>query len=178
MSAASGREGGTGTKAAGIPKPIDAGPEMRALGRFYRDVTWKGTIHEGGMGPGTPAMTGVGHSKAQVIQDGRWIALDSEQDQFLDDGTHVLRWQLHWVSGWVPEHGEYRAVMADNYGHADIYRGRIDGDRLIFESIAEAGTRLRLTWDASDLGVINWRNEILLEDRSWLLIEEYQMTPV
>jgi hypothetical protein len=68
MSAASGREGGTGTKAAAIPKPIDAGPEMRALGRFYRD--------------------------------------------------------------------------------------------------------------ASDPGVINWRNEILLEDGSWLLIEEYQMIPV
>lgn len=25
--------------------------------------------------------------------------------------------------------------MTDNYGHADIYRGRIDGDRLVFESM-------------------------------------------
>ena len=49
--------------------------------------------------------------------------MDSEQDQFLEDGTFVLRWQLRWVSGWDPEHGEYRAVMADNYGHADVYRG-------------------------------------------------------
>ena len=130
--------------AARVPKPIGAGPEMKALGRFYRDVTWKGTINEGGMGPGTPAMYGVGRGNARVIQDGRWIAMDSEQDQFLEDGTFVLKWQLHWVSGWVPEHGEYRAVMADNYGHADVYRGHIDGDRLIFESMEAAGTGFAL----------------------------------
>jgi len=39
---------------AAVPKPAAAGPEMAALGRFYRDVTWKGTIRAGGMGPGTP----------------------------------------------------------------------------------------------------------------------------
>ena len=106
-----------------VPQPIGVGLEMAALGRFYRDVTWEGTIRAGGMGPGTPAMTGTGRGTAQAIQDGRWIVLDCEQDQFLPDGTFVLRWQLHWVSGWAPEHGEYRAVMTDNYGHADIYRG-------------------------------------------------------
>ena len=117
-----------------VPGPVSVGPEMDALGRFYQDVTWKGVIHEGGMGPGTPAMTGVGHSTSQVIQDGRWIMVDSEQDQYLEDGTFVLKWQLHWVSGWDPEHGEYRAVMADNYGHADVYRragrGRPPGLRI------------------------------------------------
>ena len=56
-----------GGDAAKVPRPIAAGPEMRALGRFYRDVTWKGVIHEGGMGPGTPAMTGVGHGTARPI---------------------------------------------------------------------------------------------------------------
>jgi hypothetical protein len=39
---------------AAIPRPVNPGPEMDALGRFFRDVTWKGVIHEGGMGPGTP----------------------------------------------------------------------------------------------------------------------------
>ena len=72
---------------AAVPKPVTAGPEMEALRRFYPDVTWKGVIHAGGMGPGTPAMTGVGRSKSQVIQEGRWIVTDSEQDQFLEDGT-------------------------------------------------------------------------------------------
>ena len=49
----------------------------------------------------------------------------------------MLNWQLHWVSGWDPEHRQYRAVMADNYGHADVYRGRVEGDRLVFESLRD-----------------------------------------
>jgi hypothetical protein len=60
----------TGADAAKVPRPIAAGPEMKALDRFYRDVTWKGVIHEGGMVPGTPAMTGVGRGTARPIQDG------------------------------------------------------------------------------------------------------------
>jgi hypothetical protein len=163
--------------AAAVPQPVGVGPEMAALARFYRDVTWTGTIHESGMGPGTPAMTGVGRGKVQAIQDGRWIVLDCEQDQFLDDGTFVLRWQLHWVSGWSPEHGEYRAVMTDNYGHAEVYHGRIEDDRLVFESLEGAAAQLRFTWDASDPGVILWRNEMSLDEGSWFLIEEYAMVP-
>ena len=56
MTASGQGPGGTaaGGDAAKVSRPIAAGPEMRALGRFYRDVTWKGVIHEGGMGPGTP----------------------------------------------------------------------------------------------------------------------------
>ena len=168
---------GTGGDGAAVRQPIDVGLEMAALGRFYRDVTWEGTIREGGMGPGTPAMTGVGRGTVQAIQDGRWIVLDCEQDQFLHDGTLVLRWQLHWVSGWAPEHGEYRAVMTDNYGHAEVFRGRIDGDRLMFESMEGAAARLRFTWDVSDPGVITWRNEMSVGDGSWFLIEEYRMVP-
>ena len=168
---------GTGEDTAAVPQPIGVGPEMAALSRFYRDVTWTGTIHEGGMGPGTPAMTAVGRGTTQAIQDGRWIVLDCEQDQFLSDGSFVLKWQLHWVSGWSPEHGEYRAVMTDNYGHAEGYRGRINGDRLVFESMAGAVARLRFTWDASDPGVIIWRNEMAVGTGSWFLIEEYRMVP-
>jgi hypothetical protein len=40
--------------AAPVPQPIGVGPEMAALSRFYRDVTWKGTIHAGGMGLARP----------------------------------------------------------------------------------------------------------------------------
>jgi hypothetical protein len=42
----------------------------------------------------------------------------------------VLTWQLHWVAGWDPTTSEYRATLADNYGHADVMRGWIDGNRL------------------------------------------------
>jgi hypothetical protein len=161
-----------------VPRPPAAGPEMEALSRFYPDVTWKGVIHADGMGPGTPAMTGVGRSTSQLIQDGRWIVTDSEQEQFLEGGTSVLRWQLHWVSGWDPWHSEYRAVMADNYGHTGVYRGRTEGDRLVFESMQDTGPRLRFTWDASAPGVTGWRNEMAAPDGSWFLIEEYSMVPV
>ena len=166
-----------GGDVAAVRQPIGVGPEMAALGRFFRDVSWEGTIHAGGMGPRTPAMTGVGRGTVRVIQDGRWIALDCEQDQFLPDGTFVLKWQLHWVSGWSPEQGEYRAVMTDNYGHAEVFRGRISGDRLVFESMQGAAARLRFTWDASDPAVITWRNEMSVGDAPWFLIEEYRMVP-
>ena len=66
--------------------------------------------------------------------------------------------------------------MTDNYGHAAVYRGRIDGDRLVFESLDDA-VRLRLTWDASDPDVITWRNEMTTGDGTWFLIEEYRMVP-
>jgi hypothetical protein len=52
-----------------------------------------------------------------------------------------------------------------------------EGDRLVFESMAGAGTRLRFTWDASDPTVITWRNEMAVDDGSWFLIEEYPMVP-
>jgi hypothetical protein len=34
-----------------VPRPVVAGPEMEALDRFCRDVTWTGVVHAGGMGP-------------------------------------------------------------------------------------------------------------------------------
>lgn len=160
-----------------VPKPITVGAEMEALRRFYRDSTWEGWIQEGGMGPETPKMKGIGRATFTPIQEGRWFAGDFEQDQFLEDGTFVLKWQLHWVSGWAPRHGEYRASMVDNYGNADVYRGYIEGDRLVFESMPDAPVRLRFTWDASGPAVMTWQNEMALEDDSWFLIEEYPMVP-
>ncbi|MCL4289843.1 MAG: DUF1579 family protein [Thermoleophilia bacterium] len=162
---------------AAVPKPIDVGPEMEALRRFFGDVTWEGTIRAGGMGPGTPTMTGSGRGRHTTIQDGRWIVGDYEQEQYLEDGAFVLKWQLHWVAGWAPEVGEYRASMVDNYGHALVCRGWVDGDRLVFESMDNAQAHLRFTWDASEPGAIVWRNELSTGDGSWFPIEEYRMVP-
>jgi hypothetical protein len=161
-----------------VPRPIEPGAEMVALARFHRDVTWKGVIEEGGMGPGTPAMTAVGEGRHHLIQDGRWIVGDYQQDQFLLDGTFVLHWQLHWVAGWDPAMGEYRATVADNYGHADVLRGWIDGDRLTFETIDDPPVRVRLLWDVSDPDHVVWRNEASVGGGPWALVEEYACTPV
>ena len=160
-----------------VPKPITPGPEMAALASFHTDVTWTGTIKAGGMGPGTPAMTAVGWGKHEPIQDGRWIVGTYQQDQFLPDGTFVLTWQLHWVAGWDPAAGEYRATMADNYGHADVMRGRIDSDQLTFETIGDQLIRLRLVWDRSNPAELIWRNEMSVRGAPWSLVEEYRCRP-
>ena len=158
------------------PRPRTPGPEMEALSRFYADVTWAGTIEPGGMGPGTPAMTGRGRGRHLRLQDGLWIVGDYRQDQFLDDGTYVLTWQLHWVTGWDADAGEYVATHNDNNGHAGVMHGRIDGDRLVYES--SVGTaRLRMTFDASDPQGVVWTNEASLAGGPWKLIDTYRMTP-
>lgn len=157
-----------------VPMPIKPGDEMVALRRFHRDTTWTGTIRAGAMGPGSPAMTARGSGTHRDIQDGRWIVGDYVQDQFLDDGTPVLTWQLHWVAGWDPAAGEYRATVADCYGHAEILRGRIDGDRLVFTSTGEPAVRLRLTWELVDEDTLLWRNEAAVNAGPWILIEEYR----
>lgn len=82
-----------------IPKPIVAGPEMKAPARFCRDMTWTGIVEADGMGPGTPAMIARSSGRHERIQDGRWIVGAYEQDQFLLDGTRMLTWQLHRVVG-------------------------------------------------------------------------------
>jgi Protein of unknown function (DUF1579) len=161
-----------------VPHPIIPGPEMDALARFHRDITWTGTISEGGMGPGTPAMPSKGRGTHELIQGGRWIVGTYEQDQYLMDGTFVLKWQLHWVAGWDPANGEYRATIADNYGHADVMRGWIDGERLIFETIGDAPVRIQLTWDITNPTDLRWRNEMSVGGGPWTLVEEYRCTPI
>ena len=166
----------SGSLLAAVPRPREAGPEMAALARFYADVTWTGTIEDGGMGPGTPAMTARGRGTHTRLHDGLWIVGDYRQDQFLEDGTYVLTWQLHWVTGWDVDAQEYRAVLADNYGHADVLRGRIDGHRLVYES--DGPVRLRLVWDVSDPAVAVWSNERSIAGGPWTLVETYRMIPI
>jgi Protein of unknown function (DUF1579) len=159
-----------------IPKPVPPGVEMEALKRFHRDVTWTGSIEEGAMGPGTPGMAATGHGTHELIQDGRWIVGSYEQDQYLLDGTFVLRWQLHWVAGWDPTSREYRATIADNYGHADVMRGWIAGDRLVFETLEARAVRIRLVWDIKSATELVWRNEMSVGGAPWTLVEEYRCT--
>jgi hypothetical protein len=164
--------------AATVPRPTVPDVEMAALERFYPDVVWTGSIAAGGMGPGTPPMTAHGRGTHRIIQDGQWIVGDYAQEQYLTDGTYLLTWQLHWVVGWDPQHGEYRATHADNYGHAGVMRGYLDGPRLVFESLDGTPVRLRMVWDATDPTDLTWRNESSVDGGPWTLIETYHMTPV
>lgn len=161
-----------------VPQPVDVGAEMAALRRFHQDSTWRGTITAGAMGPGSPPMTATGSGTHRLIQDGRWVVGDYRQDQYLPDGTRAVSWQLHWVAGWDPARREYRAALADCYGHAEVMAGRIAGDRLVFESVGDPGVRLRLTWLRHEDGSLTWRNEARTGDGPWALVEEYRCTPV
>jgi hypothetical protein len=162
-----------------LPRSARPGPEVEALHRFHRDVTWTGTIEEGGMGPGSPPMTAEGRGTHEWIQDGLWVVGRYEQDQFLLDGTFVLKWQLLWVAGWDPIAKEYRATVADNQGPTlTTMRGEIDGDRMTFRTFPDAPVQLRLIWDAADPERMIWRNEMSLDGERWNLIEEYRMFPV
>jgi hypothetical protein len=129
------------------------------------------------MGPGTPAQTATGSATHRLIQEGRWLVGDYEQDQFLEDGTFVLTWQLHPVCGRDPSADVYRATIADNCGRADVLQGRVEGDRMIFETIGERPPLLRLTWDASSADSIRWSNEMSLDGTQWMLVEEYEIVP-
>jgi hypothetical protein len=159
-----------------LPTSKSAGPEMEALAPFYRDWRWTGTIQAGGMGAGSPEMSGVGRAVCRRIQDGLWFDCDLEQEQRLTDGTYVLTWRLHWITGWDATAGEYRASSADNNGPTlDIYRGRLDGNTLVYESLKDGLPRIRLSWILTDPSHCIWRNEYTLDGRTWGLIEEYHM---
>ncbi len=123
-------------------------------------------------------MTAEGRGTHQLIQGGRWIVGTYEQDQFLLDGTFVLKWQLHWVVGWDPVHGEYRATLADNYGTTGVMRGYIDGDILVFESIrGDDPVHIRLCWEIKGPDEMTWINEMSVDGSPWTLVEAYRLTP-
>ena len=160
-----------------IPHPPLAGVEMDIIRPFHRDGTWTGVIHAGGMGPGTPPQVAHGTASHHWIQEGRWVVGDYEQDQLLEDGTFVLKWELHWVCGWDPLAGEYKATIADNYGRASVLHGRVEGRRMIFESIGDQPRRLRLIWELTPQDTIVWTNEMSLDGSNWMLIEDYEIRP-
>src|SRR5687767_8040641 len=130
-----------------LPTSARPGPEVAQMAPFYREWRWTGTIEPGGMGPGTPRITGIGNARCRLEGDGLWYACDFQQEQRLDDGTYVLTWRLHWVTGWDARAQEYRATSVDNQGPSiGLYRGWIEGDRLVYESLDRALPRIRLTW--------------------------------
>jgi hypothetical protein len=157
-----------------ISMPLQAGTQMRDLARFHRDVTWTGTVEAGALGPDSPPMTATGGGVHRVIQDGLWIVGDYWQDQFLADGIFVLRWHLHWVAGWDPQAKEYRATIADNYGHTEILRGWIDGDLLTFQTIDRKPVRIRMVWHLVDDTTMTWRNEASVNGGPFELVERYE----
>ena len=159
-----------------IPPKLIPGPETKALSRFLWNGTWTGTVEANGMGPGSPEMEGKGRATCEWVLDGLWLSCDFEQDQFAE-GRKVLTWKAKWIIGWDRIANEYRAVGADTNGLAFIFHGKIEGDRLVMESLGDVPVRLRFTWDAKDPEAVTWKNEMSAGGASWNLIEEYVLKP-
>jgi hypothetical protein len=156
-----------------IRKP---GPETEALARFHPNGTWTGRVKAGGMGPGSPEMEAKGRADCEWIIDGLWRSCRFEQDQFVE-GEKVVTWKACWIAGWDARAREYRGVAVDSNGISMMFRGRLEGERLIMESMGETPVNLRFIWDATDPRAVTWSNEMLTEDGSWMLIEEYVIRP-
>jgi hypothetical protein len=169
-------ETGSGTPTTWTPVVREPSPETRELARFHPNGTWTGIVNAGGMGVGSPAMDAKGKATCEWIIGGLWLSCDFEQDQFFD-GKKVLTWKARWIAGWDPGAGEYRAVGVDSNGASFIFGGKIAGEALVMESLSESPVKLRFTWDASDPGVIRWKNEISVSRSPYRLIEEYVITP-
>ena len=154
------------------PVPIADGPEMEALRAFHFDCEWSGQVAAGGMGPGSPVMDAIGKASYRRIMDGGWLIGDFEQDQYVA-GKRIISWKAHFVIGWNPGAGEYRATYADNNGSAALLRGWIEGERFVMETLGETAVRNRLTWELLEPGEVKWRNDCSIADGPWFLVEEY-----
>ena len=93
------------------------------------------------------------------------------------DDKRVLTWEGKWIIGCDALAQEYHAVGVDSNGVSFIFRGQIDRDQLIMESMGESPMRLRFTFDARDSNAIKWKNERSIGGDSWRLIEEYVLIP-
>jgi hypothetical protein len=152
------------------------GPEVKELTKFHFDGTWIGMVEAGGMGPGSPEMLGKGKAKCEWIQGGLWLSCDFEQDQFVED-RKVLTWYAKWIIGWDARVQEYRAAGVDSNGNSFLFGGKIEGNRLVMESLGDPPVKLRFIWDITDPKAVKWRNEMSINKGPWQLIEEYVMIP-
>lgn len=160
------------------PMPMRPGPEIAALKRFHRNVTWTGRVQAAG---NVPEMTAQGRGTFRWDVNGLWVIGDFAQDQY-HEGRKVTEWSAHYVAGWDTSRRCYVAFAADSNGRSVPFTGQIEGDRFIITSdgasIGGAPVRLRMIWDARDPAVMTWRNEMSIAGGAWVLIEEYDMKPV
>jgi Protein of unknown function (DUF1579) len=159
------------------PKPVGTSPEMDALQPFLFDCEWTGTVRPNGMGPGSPEMNAIGKATFRPAMDGGWLFGDLEQDQFVD-GQRVITWKAHFVIGWDPRVGEYRATYVDNNASSAVLRGRIEGSRFIIETVGDGAVRNRMEWELVGGGLTKWRNDCSIDGGPWFLVEDYVCTPI
>lgn len=157
------------------PEAARGGREMEELRRFFRDCTWTGRVLADPSNPSSPELEVVGKSVFSPIMDGLWLAGDLEEE-FFYRGEKVDEEKCHYIVGWSPGPGEYKAVSVDSLGNAMLNAGRIEGDILVLETPGDPPVRLRMSIDLSDEARPRWYSEVAQQGEPWLRIEEYTGT--
>lgn len=124
--------------------------EMKAIKPFMASMTIKGTILPGGFGPGSKEMPTEGTYKCSAVVEG--FGYRCELEEKIGTGQTMMVWKAQMVIGWEPASKLYKAVMVDNMGSTLPLDGKLDGQKLIWETpspVAMGGgtVRNRLTLD-------------------------------
>ena len=156
--------------AAMFPKP---GPETKALQPFIGLLKLKGTTPAGAMGPGSPAQESKGTHSCKWSVGGLWLDCDVKNGDAA--GKHP-QWNGHVHMGWDYLNKDYRAVIVDNMGGAMMMEGKMDGQKLVLESVGNyqmmgKPTKMRMTFDLTDPKVLKVTEE-RQEAGKWMVVHE------
>jgi hypothetical protein len=158
--------------------PAVPGPETELINRFTRSATWSGKLPA--KTPGGPELTTKGHMTCRWFARDWWNLCDIVDN--IGTGPDARQWTAYWVSGWDSGRKEYRGFIFDSDGTSSEMRGRLEGEKLIYESMTDVvmrgkPTRLRFTFDSSHPKGIDFTAERTV-DGNWTLIEREVHVPV
>jgi hypothetical protein len=92
---------------------------------------------------------------------GLWADCLFEPNQFVD-GLPVPSWAdpVEGCRAGVGTRPSTGGGGADTNGRAFIFHGRIEGDRLVMETLGESPANLLFTWDVVDELTATWKDEV------------------
>src|SRR5579871_4503825 len=130
---------------------LEPGPETKLVDKFTKSARWEGIMPAGALGRDAPALPARGSMNCRWCVNDLWLVCEIEDRMGTGPDAHV--WKAVWVSGWDFGHREYRGAIFDSFGNTSMMRGRIEGEKLVFESMTDVvlhgqATRLRFTFDA------------------------------
>jgi hypothetical protein len=176
LPAANGGDAGTPLESAMPPTP---GPETKALAPFTKNVTWIGRSPANAWGPNSPEMPikGTGTCKWELEN----LRAVCELEHTTGKGKRAIRWKRHWTYGWDFGAKAYRGAMVDSSGVATTMHGKIEGEKITWESasavmMAGQPSKVRMSMDATDPNAIKFIGEHTMNGR-WVVDEESVLKP-
>jgi hypothetical protein len=136
-------------------KPDAAAPQgVKALAPFMRAMSIKGTIPAGSMGPDSKELTTSGTMTCKPLFGAS--GYECEMADQLGTGKKAMQWKARFVIGWDGVSKLYKGVMVQNMGSVLALDGRIDGQKLVWETPnpvneGEKDFKDRLTFDLGEL---------------------------